>query len=229
MQSSARTGCAEVSRALRIIRGRPRLFSAALIGIVVGLAMPPSVGPLTRAITAWDAACVAFLALSAHLFSSQRRGGIAADAERQEEGEWSVFWFTVGAVTASFAAIIGEFSMSKDMPPAPRALHVGLVASTLLLSWLTTQTVFALRYAHEYYEDAGDGTLARGLVFPGEDTPDYWDFFYFALVLGMTFQVSDVQITRRSLRRVAAAHGLLGFLFNTVILALSVNIAAGFL
>ena len=68
-----------------------------------------------------------------------------------------------------------------------------------------------------------------GLQFPGDDLPDYFDFFYFALVLGMTFQVSDVQITARKLRRLATAHGLLGFLFNTIILALTVNIAAGLL
>ena len=68
-----------------------------------------------------------------------------------------------------------------------------------------------------------------GLEFPGGLAPDYWDFIYFSLVLGMTFQVSDVQITSRKLRRLATLHGLIGFLFNTVIVALTVNIAASFL
>jgi len=90
--------------------------------------------------------------------------------------------------------------------------------------------VFALRYAHEYYETApGHVGIDGGLQFPADDEPDYWDFFYFALVLGMTFQVSDVQITSRTLRRLAAVHGLLGFLFNTVIIALTVNIGASLL
>ncbi len=71
--------------------------------------------------------------------------------------------------------------------------------------------------------------IDRGLEFPADDLPDYWDFFYFALVLGMTFQVSDVQITARTLRRLATAHGLLGFLFNTVSIALTVNIGASLL
>ncbi len=183
---------------------------------------------LTRGLLGWDAGCLVFLFLSAHMFSVPRQGGIAADAERQEAGEWTIFWFTVAAVTVSFAAIIGEFSAAAKVSPV--GLHVGLVAATLLLSWLMTHTVFALRYAHEYYEQAGAaGEIARGLEFPGTMPPDYWDFFYFSLVLGMTFQVSDVQITSPRLRRLAAAHGLLGFLFNTVILALSVNIGAGLL
>jgi uncharacterized membrane protein len=87
---------------------------------------------------------------------------------------------------------------------------------------------FALRYAHEYYaRDEGGPDVDRGLDFPNENEPDYLDFLYFALVLGMTFQVSDVQITSRKLRRIATLHGLLSFLFNTVIVALTVNIAAG--
>jgi uncharacterized membrane protein len=179
---------------------------------------------------AWDIACLALLVLSVHFFTSDRPGGMEADAERQEEGEWTVFWVTVGAVTASFVAILGEFSLLKDLHEPSKTLHVALVAITLFLSWLMTHTVFAYRYAHEYYEtDDLTGKIIGGLSFPEDTIPDYWDFFYFSLVLGMTFQVSDVQITRRSLRRLAAAHGLLGFLFNTVILALSVNIGASLL
>jgi uncharacterized membrane protein len=90
-----------------------------------------------------------------------------------------------------------------------------------------TNVTFAYRYAHEFYARREDGTHARGLEFPGEPHPDYLDFLYFAFVLGMTFQVSDVQITSRTLRRVATAHGLIGFVFNAVVLALAVNIAAG--
>ena len=214
-------------RALRLFASRPRLLAGAVFGVVAGSALPAALPWLTRALLGWDFACFAFLVLSAHMFSVPRPGGIVADAERQEAGEWTIFWLTVSAVFASFAAIIGEFSATKTVPAG---LRIGVVAATLLLSWLMTHTVFALRYAHEYYERAGnDDAVARGLVFPEDAAPDYWDFFYFALVLGMTFQVSDVQITSRRLRRLAAAHGLLGFLFNTVILALSVNIGAGLL
>ena len=214
-------------RLLRAITARPRLFTTALLGIGLGWALPADMYWLTRMLLGWDGFCLAFLIVSAHMFSVRRDGGIAADAEKQGDGKWTIFWLTVGGVFASFAAIISEFSTSKGMSGNERA---GIVAATLFLSWLMTHTLFALRYAHEYYELSGeDGAVARGLDFPDETAPDYWDFFYFALVLGMTFQVSDVEITSRKLRRLAAAHGLLGFLFNTVILALSVNIGAGLL
>lgn len=211
---------------IRIVRGRPRLFGGVLVGLLLLAVLPGSLRPLTRGLLAWDGGCLALLLLSAQLFTAREDTAIAADAERQQEGEWTIFWVTLGGVAASFAAILGEFSQSKDMPDALRGWHVGLVAATLLLSWLMTHTVFAYRYAHEYYERNAGGGVVGGLGFPGDAAPDYWDFFYFSLVLGMTFQVSDVQITSRKLRRLAAAHGMLGFLFNTVILALSVNIGA---
>jgi uncharacterized membrane protein len=214
---------------MRIIGGRPRLFLGALFGLAVWLALPATHAALARVLVGWDAGCLGFLVLSAQMFSSARHADIARDALRQQEGEWTIFWLTVGGVAASFAAILGEFSTTKDMAPAVRGLHVALVAVTLLVSWLMTHTAFALRYAHEYYERDDADKIIGGLVFPEDQVPDYWDFFYFALVLGMTFQVSDVQITSRTLRRLAAAHGLLGFLFNTVILALSVNIGASLL
>ncbi len=211
-----------------LVKGRPRLFIAAVLGAASLAVLPGTLPVATRGIIAWDVFITGFIVLAAHLFSVQSSAHMAQDAAEQEEGQWTIFWITLGAVTASFAAIILEFSASKDMPPAQRGLHIGLVAFTLFASWLMTHTVFAMRYAHEYYDIVpGQTEIDRGLEFPGETDPDYWDFFYFALVLGMTFQVSDVQITSRMLRRVATVHGLLGFLFNTVIIALTVNIGAG--
>lgn len=214
----------------RVIRGRPRLFIGMLCGLAAVPVLPDSIGRTTRAILAWDIGAIAFLVLSAFLFATERLDRMAADAEAQEEGEWTIFWLTVAAVIFSFAAILGEFADTKAMPSTQRNLHIALVAVTLFVSWLMTHTTFAFRYAHEYYEvDRSSSGIVGGLEFPGERRPDYLDFLYFALVLGMTFQVSDVQITSRKFRRLAAAHGLLSFLFNTIILALTVNIAAGLL
>jgi uncharacterized membrane protein len=93
-----------------------------------------------------------------------------------------------------------------------------------------THTTFAFRYAHEYYEiDAGGVGIVGGLEFPGEKRPDYLDFLYFALVLGMTFQVSDTDITSREMRRQVLRHALVSFLFGAVILATTVNVIAGLL
>ncbi len=222
------------ARIWRAIIGRKRLFIAAILGAIVFTLLPATLAPSTRAIMAWDSFVTVFTVMIFHLFTVQAPEHMPADAIAQEEGEWSIFWITIGAVAASFAAIILEFSASKGMEPSARGLHVALVAYTLFASWLMTHVVFALRYAHEYYEMApgAPGSAhgpAGGLEFPADDDPDYWDFVYFALVLGMTFQVSDVQITSRTLRRLATVHGLLGFLFNTVVIALTVNIGASLL
>ena len=93
-------------------------------------------------------------------------------------------------------------------------LQVGLAAITILLSWLFMNTMFALHYAHGYYGDAdpsNDYKLVGGLIFPGKVIPDYWDFLYFSFVVGMTFQVSDVQIEDHELRRAVLGHSVLAF------------------
>lgn len=98
-----------------------------------------------------------------------------------------------------------------------------LVILTIFLSWAFTHKIFAAHYAHDFYSD---GDNEGGLVFPGGEEPDYWDFVYFAFVIGMTSQLSDVAIASRSIRRAAAVHGIVSFVFNAALLALTVNIAA---
>ncbi len=213
-----------------VVVGRPRLFIGLLAGIAAALAMPQTVGGITRSVVAWDTGVLVYLVLSAWLFGGERISRMAEDAARQQEGEWTIFALTIAAVVISFVAIFGEFAMLHDAKAEEKTLRITLVAVTLFVSWLMTHTTFAFRYAHEYYSrDRGAQTVDGGLDFPGEKRPDYLDFMYFSLVLGMTFQVSDVQITARKFRRMAAVHGLLSFLFNTIIVALTVNIAAGLL
>jgi uncharacterized membrane protein len=218
-----------ITRARLILLGHQRLFAAIVAGALSLLALPPSWPAETRLVAAWDIGATCFLALAAILFSTAPPERMPANAEAQEEGEWTLFWLVMAGAIASFGAIIGEFSKLKGAKPAVQDLRIALVAATLILTWLFTQAAFALRYAHEYYSRGAPGRdgVEEGLQFPDESRPDYWDFFYFSAVLGMTFQVSDVQITSRKLRRLATVHGLLGFLFNTVIVALTVNLAAG--
>ena len=212
----------------RAVRGRPRLF-AALAAMILAWPLLPSYLPVaTHGILAWDIGVIAFLVLSAQLFTVASPDQMPAAAEAQQEGEWTIFWITLAVVIVSFVAVGTEFSAIKSTASERQRWVVALVAGTLFLSWLMTHVTFAFRYAHEFYaRDAGGPDVDRGLEFPSEKEPDYLDFLYFSLVLGMTFQVSDVQITSRTLRRVAALHGLLSFLFNTVIVAFTVNIAAG--
>ncbi len=107
-----------------------------------------------------------------------------------------------------------------------------MAALAVIQSWLLIHTVFTLRYAHVFYRSEQEADVegsGGGLIFPGGHYPDYQDFAYFSFVVGMTCQVSDVNITSRSMRRLALLHGLLSFAFNTVILALSINIISGLL
>jgi uncharacterized membrane protein len=212
----------------RAISNRPRLFTGLVVMLLVWPLLPTTLKATTRFIVAWDIGVLVFLALATHLFVTASPDDMPAAAEAQQEGEWTIFWLTLAVVVVSFVAVSSEFVAIKSGPPASRGLQVTLVSVTLLLSWLVTHVTFALRYAHEFYARAlGGPDVDRGLDFPGETEPDYLDFLYFSLVLGMTFQVSDVQIISRKLRRVAALHGLISFLFNTVIVAFTVNIAAG--
>jgi uncharacterized membrane protein len=213
----------------RVLIGHQRMFTAFLVGALSFPVLPGRWSFNTRGIAAWDIGAACFLVLCVFLFTaSQDR--MEANARAQEEGEWTLFWLVVAGATASFAAILSEFSTMKGVPPSVRNTKIAAVAITLALSWLLTHAAFALRYAHEFYTRTGDAAeVDGGLDFPSEKRPDYWDFFYFSAVLGMTFQVSDVQITSRKLRRLATVHGMLGFLFNTVIVALTVNLASGLL
>jgi uncharacterized membrane protein len=118
---------------------------------------------------------------------------------------------------ASLAAIILELGVTPRQTP-----QLVLAVATIVLTWSAIHTTFALHYAHDYYR----GAKAGGLAFPGGEQPDYWDFVYFSFVIGMTAQVSDVDITDRLIRRTATVHGIVAFIFNTALVALMVNIAA---
>ena len=213
--------------AWQVARGHPRLGTAVIVGVIAWFAIGHSLAPRTRAVLAYDVAVLVFLAAAAFLFTTERRSRMALDAARQQEGEWTIFALTIAAAVFSLVATLGEFAAIKDAHRADRVLHIALVIVTLFGSWLMVHTTFAFRYAHEFYTQSDGDAPDGGLQFPGKDDPDYLDFVYFALVIGMTFQVSDVQITSRKLRRLATIQGLLAFLFNTVIFALSVNLAAG--
>jgi len=216
----------------RVLAGHPRTFIGLAAGLTAWIVISgffPSWSATTRAIAGWDFGALVFLALSIQLFLARKPAQMAAEAETQEEGQWTIFWVMLLGTIFSFVALSGEFSGLKDLPKVERNFHVALVAATLLLSWLLAHMVFTFRYAHEWYDLDDDGKPRQGLVFPSDDQPDYFDFLYFSIVLGMTFQVSDVQISSRRLRRLALLHGLVSFLFNTVIVALTVNIAAGLL
>jgi uncharacterized membrane protein len=208
---------------LEAVRARPRLFLSAGLALAIYLVLPAVLAPATRFIIGWDAGAVAFLIAALVMMLRASIDRMRVRAALQDSGRWTILTLTVAAVAISVLALGYELHEAKGLPPASAGWRVGLAMLTIVLSWSFTHTMFAMHYAHEYYRDK----KPTGLLFPGESPPDYIDFMYYAFVVGMTCQVSDVQVTGRALRRLTLVHGVLSFFFNTVILALAINLAAG--
>lgn len=206
---------------LHIIRARPRLFSSAALGLVIAgiLALTTSCTPATRALVGWDVGVGVYLVLAFHMMADSDVSRIRRRAAMQDDGQLAILGITIGAALASLGAIVKLVMTDQSQ----NGLTLAII--TIVLSWAFIHTTFSLHYAHEFYGDSDDG--GGGLAFPGgEGTPDYWDFVYFSFVIGMTSQVSDVGVTTKQIRRTVAIHGVIAFLFNTALLALTVNIAA---
>ncbi len=224
-----------MQRIALFVSSRRHLLIGVLAGVIAALFIPGRAllilpGGKAHLVLSWDVGAGVFLVLWAITMIRTPIWDIPKRAKAQQDGEWAVFAVTLAGIVASIVAIVIEFHDIANLKNEARDLHLGLVIATLLISWLTMQLIFTLRYAHEFYSVSdGSATMDGGLDFPHESEPDYFDFFYFGMVLGMTFQVSDVDITSRKIRRLATLHGFIGFVFNTVILALTVNIAAGLL
>jgi uncharacterized membrane protein len=150
-------------------------------------------------------------------------------AKLQDSSRAFIFLFVIAASIASFGAIVFLLKSTKGHGATVNE-HILLAISAVIVSWWLLHTIFTLKYAHQYYDtttDDGKTKPGGGLEFPGNEEPDYLDFVYFSFVLGMTFQVSDVVITSKHIRRLATMHGLLSFAYNTAILALSINVISG--
>lgn len=126
------------------------------------------------------------------------------------------------AITALVTIVI-LVVVANELMTRPSGHSIALVVATLMLAWLFSNIVYALHYAHLFYSELG-GKDARGIDFPGEDEPHYWDFIYFSFTLGMTFQTSDVNVTSRRIRRVVIGQCLAAFVFNIGVLAFTINV-----
>lgn len=171
---------------------------------------------------------VCFLCLTWSSMLKATPKSIRRYARREDVGGLVILSLITMAACASLFAI-GFILHDKGTSEKLLFLHLTLSSVTIIASWLLVHTIFAIHYGNAYYHE--DKTLdeckANGLDFPGEIEPDYWDFMYFSFGIGMTSQVSDVQITSRLIRRLTLIHSVLSFFFNTMILAMSINIIAG--
>ena len=197
-----------------------KLFIAAAFGIATTLALQASPWRMsTRIIVGWDTGVALYQILICLIMAQGSVAKIRRRAAVNDEGAIAVLVLTSAAALASLAAVVLELGH------APGAYKIALAVGTILLSWMFMHTIFALHYAHEFYGQGRDDRIG-GLDFPGNEDPDYWDFLYYSLVVAMTAQVSDVQITSKTIRRFTTIHGAVSFFFNATVLALSVNIVS---
>jgi uncharacterized membrane protein len=207
--------------------GHQRLVYGAVVGITVAM-LPSFMAVQSQALLGWCAAAFTYLGLAWWLAVEFDAARTRARAQAQDQSGPVLFTLLLLSVFASVAAVVLMLPHVKDLSTAQRLGHLGLTMLALAVSWLLMQTIFAFRYAHVYYQDAiQDVPAAAGLVFPGNLPPDYFDFLYYAHVVGMTSQVSDVVVTSRKMRRLTLMHSLTAFAFNMLVLALSINVLAG--
>ena len=218
-------------RMLGPFAARPRLLAA--IGAGGGawallLLVPSDLSLTTSAILAWDVTCAVYIVAAVAMMWRADEHRIRSTAATQDQGQGVILALVIAAAAASIWVIAKELSAAKADVGLVKALRVMLVFATVAASWFMVQLIFALHYAHEYYAPDDDTPRdAGGLQFPGGELPDYWDFLHFSVVIGVACQTADVSFTSKELRRIGTVHGVVAFVFNTVVLALTINLLAG--
>jgi uncharacterized membrane protein len=204
-------------------------FSRSLIALAVGgsvwLLTAGRLGWQTRLLLGWLTYALTLLVLIWLIIGWR---DVRQTAQREEESRPAIFLFTVGGALVSLLAVVVLLKSVRGLSDLEATWHVTLSGLTVICSWILMHSIFTLHYAHMYY-DPDETERVGGLDFPGNEPPDYLDFAYYAFVVGMTFQVSDVAITTRPIRRLTLLHGVLSFAFNSLIIALTINTVSGLL
>lgn len=223
---------------LRPILLRIRLLAALATGVMSFFLLPTAIASTTRGLIAWNLGIVSYMVLVGFMMARATRQSMRARAKALDEGHYTVLILSVVAALASLATIVFELFGLRTAPGPVAALHIGLSISTIVTSWSFVHLIFSEHYAHAFYvlddaveDDADDIETRRkkGLHFPGQPWPDYVDFLYFSFTIGVANQTADTEIMSRSMRVLVLVHSVISYFFNTIILALTINIAAGML
>lgn len=208
----------------RLHAGYKMLFCAGL-GTLAAFVFPGHhSNTLTHMIVGWDVFCISILCFYWYAFFTTSQKYISREAAKEDPSRAVIFILVLVCACVSMAAVVLLLTVKSN-----RASGMQLPAALtgMILSWCLVHTLFTVNYAHLFYSDGDNTESEKGLNFPGEEKPDFLDFAYFSFVIGMTFQVSDVSIASKKIRRWALLHSLISFAYNTVIVALTINIVAG--
>lgn len=216
-------------RPIRALTARPRLACSGLVGMIFFFYLPHHLRVVTRVLVAWDIALLLFLGLIVHAWAGAAPESMRRRAAREDEGKHLILLLSLLAVVASVGAILSELGHLSGMTGWQSAFEIGLTAATIMLSWIFVQIIFALHYAHDYYGLPASQATLTPLDFPDNLEPDYWDFLNFSVVIGTAFATAGVDIRSKSIRRLTTLHSLIAFAFNTLLVALTINLVAGLL
>jgi len=185
-------------------------------------------GISNRIIIGWDVFAIVMIILSWLLFFNTNAQQQHEIVKRQDENIRVIFAIVLSAICISLAAAL-LLIVNTEESAFDKDLRTAITIGAITTSWILLHTIFTIRYAHLFhnYKDVKTGAKGGGIDFPNPDLPDYIDFAYFSFVIGMTFQVSDVTISSKTVRHYVLLHSLISFVFNTIIVALTVNIIAG--
>ena len=206
------------------------LISLSLSGLTFLGIQNTKLDVLVKLIVLWDVYALSYCFTSWIVFFTRTCSQIRQHA-REEDGSRIFVYFIILLSSLASLFAVSLLIIYSDKAETSAILYVPIAIIGMLLSWMMVHITFTFHYAHLYYDDDEEGNShkhAGGLNFPNETKPDYIDFAYFSFVIGMTFQVSDVQISARPLRRTVLFHSLLSFVLNTFVVALTINLIAGF-
>lgn len=212
------------------IDAQHRFMLAMIVSAIVFITSYKTLNVPELALTTWIGCALTIILLNWISIIGCHPREVRKLAKLQDSSRAFLFGFIVVAAVISLVAIVFLLKESKGLANSARNAHIVLAISAVFVSWWMVHTIFSLHYAHFYYDkntDDGGTKPGGGLEFPNTPEPDYLDFVYFGFVVGMTFQVSDVVITSRKVRRLCLLHGLISFAFNTAIVALSINVISG--
>lgn len=212
---------------LRMLPVQRFIISVVLASVIYILLLVTDLNVIMKIMIAWSGFALSYISTSCIVFFTQTSTEIRKYS-RQEDGS-RIYVFLLIVITSFASLFTVLLLMASQTKDTPQMILIPLAISGMLLSWLMVHVIFAFHYAHLYYGDDVNNPSkhAEGLKFPDEKRPDYVDFLYFSFVIGTTFQVSDTDVTSRSIRRLVLLHGLLSFGLNAFVIALTINLIAG--
>jgi uncharacterized membrane protein len=213
---------------------RSRLVAFGLAGVTgagVMLAAPAWLHGTIRAVAAYDTGSVVLLGVFWFLAMHSDPQSTLARASIEDPPRNAVLGVVLISVAVALWAAVSILGRGPHVAtPHEKAIAYGVGIAAVAIGWTLIHTMFTFRYAHLfYYVDGEDNEADRGLMFPGTTDPNDFDFAYLSFGIGTTFQVSDVQVTDRGIRRVVLFQSIVSFVYNSTILALLINIVSGLL